>query len=130
MPEAFVSAAGFNQSHMKVAWLAFPKVTAALRQSILSRSRQIYWKLSGVPGIQTAQPPPWFPNFLLTGPSRVTCPRAAPPQDTTRLQAMQSMDDTLMTAKLLCHLPALQLVHQNMYFSVSSPQQTLCPWPR
>lgn len=58
----------------------------------------------------------------------VTHPRAAPHQDMTRLQATQSMDDTLMTAELLCCLPAAPtcpLVHQNMHFSVSPAQWTL-----
>lgn len=127
MPEASLSAAGFNQSHMKVAWLAFPNQLQLSDKAFCPTADKIYWKQSWVPGNQTAQPPPWFPNFLLTVPTSHS-PRAAPRQDMTRLQATQSMDDTLMTAELLCCLPAAPtcpLVHQNMHFSVSPAQWTL-----
>lgn len=78
---------------MKVAWLAFPK-QLQLSDKAFCPAADIYTgKTAECQGIRLLSPCPWFPNVLAV-PSRVTHPRAALPQDMTRLQAMQSMDDT------------------------------------
>lgn len=130
MPEASLSAAGFNQSHMKVAWLAFPMqlqlsdkaFCPAANKYTGNRAECQQIRLPSLPlGSQTSfsQCPAesLVPGLLLA--------KIQPGSRQCRAWTTHSWQLSSSAAFL-----QLQLVHQNMHFSVSPPQWTLCPWPR